>query len=62
LIAEAGGPQARGGGEGARAALLQRILQRMEVLLGDPDLSLAGLAADAGISPRYLRRLFAGRI
>ncbi|WP_232280997.1 helix-turn-helix domain-containing protein [Novosphingobium nitrogenifigens] len=61
LIAEAGGPQARGGGEGARAALLQRILQRMEVLLGDPDLSLAGLAADAGISPRYLRRLFAGQ-
>lgn len=61
VIAEAGGPSARGGGEGARAALLQKILQRMEVLLGEPDLTLAQLAADAGIAPRYLRRLFAGQ-
>ncbi|WP_404710365.1 helix-turn-helix domain-containing protein [Sphingomonas sp. MMS24-J13] len=58
-IAEAGGTRARGGADGARAALLHRILQRMETMLGDPDLSIDTLARDQGISTRYLRRLFA---
>ena len=58
-LADAGGTRARGGADGARAALLHRILQRMETMLGDPDMSIGALAADAGISPRYLRRLFA---
>ncbi|MBD3760397.1 helix-turn-helix domain-containing protein [Rhizorhabdus sp.] len=58
-LAASGGTRARGGADGARAALLHRILQRMEMMLGDPELSIGSLASDAGISPRYLRRLFA---
>lgn len=58
-LAADGGTRSRGGAEGARAALLHRILQRMEAMLGDPDLGIGSLAADVGISPRYLRRLFA---
>lgn len=58
-LAAAGGIRARGGADGARAAHLHRILQRMEAMLGDPDLSVRSLAEEAGISPRYLRRLFA---
>lgn len=50
--------RARGGAEGARASLLYRIRQRMEAMLGDPDLDIETVAADAGISARYLRRLF----
>ncbi len=57
-LAADGGARARGGAEGARAALFHRILQRMETMLGDPELGIASLASDAGISPRYLRRLF----
>jgi AraC-like DNA-binding protein len=51
--------RARGGADGARASLFYRIRQRMEAMLGDPDLDIEKVAADAGISPRYLRRLFA---
>ena len=58
-LAADGGTRARGGADGARAALLHRILQRMETMLGDPELGIVSVAADAGISPRYLRRLFA---
>jgi AraC-like DNA-binding protein len=60
-LAAAGGIVGRGGAEGARAAFLHRILQRMETVLGDPELSMATLAEDAGISRRYLRRLFASQ-
>jgi AraC-like DNA-binding protein len=58
-LATDGGTRTRGGADGARAALLHRILQRMETTLGNPDLSIVTLARDVGISPRYLRRLFA---
>jgi AraC-like DNA-binding protein len=50
--------RSRGGAEGARASLLYRIRQRMEAMLGEPELDVEMVAADAGISPRYLRRLF----
>jgi AraC-like DNA-binding protein len=60
-LASAGGTRARGGADGARAALLHRIMQRVETMLGDPDLSITSVAEDAGISPRYLRRLLAAQ-
>ncbi len=60
-LAAQGGQQARGGADGARAALLQRILQRLETLLGQSDLTMSALAQDAGISPRYLRRLLSAQ-
>jgi len=58
-LAVAGGTRAKGGADGARASLLHRIMQRVETMLGDPDLSITSVAEDAGISPRYLRRLLA---
>lgn len=61
MLAAQGGSQARGGASGARAMLVHRVLQRMEALLGDPDLSFTALAEDTGMSPRYLRRLFSAQ-
>lgn len=56
-LATSGGSMARGGAKGARASLLNRILQRMEILLDSPDLTINSLAEDVGITPRYFRRL-----
>ena len=58
-LAAGGGRRARGGARGARASLLHRIRQHMEAMLDDPELDVDAVAADIGISPRYLRRLFA---
>ena len=52
-------PIARGGAAGARAAHLHRICQTIETMLGDPKLTLANVAAEHGVSPRYLQKLFA---
>lgn len=52
-----------GGTAGARAACLQRICQTIETRLGEPELSVARVAAEHGVSPRYVQKLFsmAGR-
>ena len=47
------------GSNGARAACLQRVCQSIETRLGDPDLNLAAVAREHGVSPRYLQKLFA---
>lgn len=52
-------PILRGGAAGARAAHLHRICQTIETMLSDPELSLAKVAAEHGVSPRYLQKLFA---
>jgi AraC-like DNA-binding protein len=52
-------PIARGGAAGARAAHLHRICQTIETMLGNPKLTLAHVAAEHGVSPRYLQKLFA---
>jgi AraC-like DNA-binding protein len=59
LLASSGGVAGRGGAAGARASHLRRLCQRIEARLADPELSLAGVAAEDGISPRYLQTLFA---
>ena len=51
-------PQALGGAAGMRAALLERIFQTLEIRLSDPDLNYQQVAAEHGISPRYLQKLF----
>ncbi|WP_448661956.1 acetamidase/formamidase family protein [Sphingomonas sp. CJ20] len=51
-------PKALGGAAGMRAALLERIFQTIEIRLGDPDLNYQQVAAEHGISPRYLQKLF----
>jgi methylphosphotriester-DNA--protein-cysteine methyltransferase len=38
---------------------VQRVLQRLETLLGDHELTMTRLAEETGVSPRYLRRLLA---
>lgn len=48
-----------GGTAGARAACLHRICQTIETRLGDPDLTVADVAQEHGVSPRYLQKLFA---
>jgi AraC-like DNA-binding protein len=53
-----GGIEAKGGASGARASHLKRICQKIETLLHDPDLSLAKVAAEHGVSPRYVQKLF----
>jgi AraC-like DNA-binding protein len=58
-LAMQGGSLARGGSAGARASLVQRVLQRLETLLGDHELTMTRLAEETGVSPRYLRRLLA---
>ncbi|MDZ7643034.1 MAG: hypothetical protein U5K76_01620 [Woeseiaceae bacterium] len=48
-----------GGTAGARAACLHRICQSIETRLGDPELTVADVAHEHGVSPRYLQKLFA---
>ncbi|MDI7773894.1 helix-turn-helix domain-containing protein [Asticcacaulis sp. EMRT-3] len=52
------GIAARGGASGARASHLKRICQKIETLLHDPDLTLAQVAAEHGVSARYVQKLF----
>ena len=47
-----------GGVSGARAYHLQRICQRIETLLSEPDLTIGMVAQAEGVSTRYLQRLF----
>ncbi len=47
-----------GGTAGARAACLQRICQTIETRLGEPELSVAKVASEHGVSPRYVQKLF----
>ena len=47
-----------GGVSGSRAYRLQRICQRIETMLIDPDLTIGMVAAAEGVSTRYLQRLF----
>ncbi len=47
-----------GGVSGARAHHLQRICQRIETLLCEPDLTIGVVAQAEGVSTRYLQRLF----
>ncbi len=42
-----------------RGAHLHRVRQSIELLLAEPDLRLARVAEAAGVSPRYLQKLFA---
>jgi AraC-like DNA-binding protein len=58
-LAAAGSPAARGGAAGAREAHLNRVRQTIETLLAEPDLTLARVAREEGVSPRYLQKLFA---
>lgn len=58
VLASSGGVAARGGAAGARATHLRRLCQRIEARLADPELSLVAVAAEDGISPRYLQKLF----
>ncbi|MCJ2179443.1 acetamidase/formamidase family protein [Novosphingobium album (ex Hu et al. 2023)] len=50
--------KAMGGAAGMRAALLERIFQTIEIRLSDPNLNYQQVAAEHGISPRYLQKLF----
>lgn len=43
---------------GIRAARLRQVKSAIEREPGDPDLSIHGIAAINGISPRYVRKLF----
>lgn len=52
-------PALRGGAAGARAAHLHRVCQTIETMLSDPKLTLTHVAAEHGVSPRYLQKLFA---
>jgi acetamidase/formamidase/AraC-like DNA-binding protein/mannose-6-phosphate isomerase-like protein (cupin superfamily) len=47
-----------GGSAGARAMLLERVFQSIEMHLSDPHLNLEQVAARHGISMRYLQKLF----
>lgn len=51
-------PKAMGGAAGMRAALLERIFQTIEIRLSDPNLNYQQVAAEHGVSPRYLQKLF----
>jgi len=57
-LAAAGEPASQGGAEGARVARLHRICQIIETRLPDPGLTLAKIAEEDGVSPRYLQKLF----
>ncbi|WP_404710361.1 acetamidase/formamidase family protein [Sphingomonas sp. MMS24-J13] len=50
--------KALGGAAGGRAAILERVFQSIEMRLSDPDLSLHQIAAEHGISARYLQKMF----
>jgi acetamidase/formamidase/AraC-like DNA-binding protein len=56
----AGNPGRTEGGRptGMQAAMLNRLCQRLESHLADPELSLAQIAKEEGLSPRYLQKLF----
>lgn len=41
-----------------QTAILHRLCQKLEFRLSDPDLSLAQIADEEGLSPRYLQKLF----
>lgn len=47
-----------GGAAGARAAILDRVFQTIEMRLSDPSLNIHMVASEHGISPRYLQKLF----
>ncbi len=47
-----------GGAAGAKAALLERIFQSIEIRLSDPDLNVYQIAKEQGVSTRYLQKLF----
>lgn len=59
-LASDGRQESRGGAAGARHSHLKRICMRMETMLHDPELSLVSVAADNGVSPRYIQKLFTG--
>ncbi len=44
--------------DGIKAARLLAIKKKIQASLGDPRLSLTGVAARLGVSPRYARMLF----
>jgi acetamidase/formamidase/AraC-like DNA-binding protein len=50
--------RALGGAAGARAALLQRIFQTIEMRLSDANLNIQHVANEHGVSRRYLQKLF----
>jgi AraC-like DNA-binding protein len=58
-LTENDSPSLRGGAVGARAAHLHRICQTIEAMLSDTNLTLGNVAAEHGVSPRYLQKLFA---
>ncbi len=47
-----------GGAAGARAMLLERVFQSIEMHLSDPNFNLQQVASEHGISMRYLQKLF----
>ena len=47
-----------GGAAGARAMLLERVFQSIEMHLSDPNFNLQQVAFEHGISMRYLQKLF----
>ena len=47
-----------GGAAGARAMLLERVFQTIEMYLSDPNFNLQQVASEHGISMRYLQKLF----
>ena len=57
-LASDGQVESRGGAAGARASHLKRICMRIETMLHDPELSLETVAADNGVSQRYVQKLF----
>ncbi|MDC7685050.1 helix-turn-helix domain-containing protein [Asticcacaulis sp. BYS171W] len=59
-LASDGRIESKGGAAGARAFHLRRICQKIETLLHDPELSLLKVAAENGVSPRYVQKLFTG--
>jgi AraC-like DNA-binding protein len=58
MLAASAGVAGKGGAAGARAKHLYRLCQQIEARLPDPELSLKRIAAEEGISPRYLQKLF----
>lgn len=46
------------GATSTQIAVLHRITQRIESQLAAPDLSIARIAGESGVSPRYLQKLF----
>lgn len=47
-----------GGAAGARAMLLERVFQTIEMHLSNPELNIQQVASEHGISVRYLQKLF----